>query len=360
MDEQQVAQDFERARHRAFLNDVRALFRRQSNDLIPYHEIRRRVHPEGETYRGLQEVPLDQIVGSEDRFRDFDRAFLPRQAHTAGRWKNIDRAFLRDIILPPIQLYKVGNVYFVKDGNHRVSVAREKGAHYIDAEVIESHIRAPLYAAMTPEQLLIQVEYAEFLRKTNLDRLRPDHDIRPTALGRYDEIWEQILEHQEMLRALLGAEVTTEQAVLDWYDHVYLPIVRVVDERGILKRFPRRSRADVYLWIMAHRGLLEEREGHEISPEASAVNYAEGLEQHLDPVEFLRHAIRLPSRFMRRLLANPEDDMPMSALAMERTPNTERRRPANNAPDDASSHRDLETTAAATAGPTVPRIKRPR
>lgn len=323
MDEQ-VLHDFERARQRAFLNDLRALFRRQSNDLIPYHEVRRRVQPEGEVYRGLQEVPIRQIVGSEDRFRDFDRAFLPRQTHTAGRWKSVDRAFLSDVILPPIQLYKVGNVYFVKDGNHRVSVAREKGAEYIDAEVIESQIRAPLYAAMTPEQLLLQVEYAEFLRKTNLDRLRPDHDIRPTALGRYDEIWEQIELHRELLKESLGADVATGQAVEDWYDHVYLPIVRVVEERRILRRFPKRSKADLYLWIMAHRELLEEREGHEVSPEASAVDYAEELQAHIDPVDLIRSAVRLPSRFMRRLLANPEDDMPMSALAVERTPNIER------------------------------------
>jgi hypothetical protein len=360
MDEQ-VLHDFERARHRAFLNDLRALFRRQSNDLIPYHEIRSRVRPEGETYRGLQEVPINQIVGSEDRFRDFDRAFLPRQAHTAGRWKNIDRAFLQDVILPPIQLYKVGNVYFVKDGNHRVSVARERGAQYIDAEVIESHIRAPLYAAMTPEQLLLQVEYAEFLRKTNLDRLRPDHDIRPTALGRYDEIWEQILAHQEMLKDLLGEDVSIEQSVEDWYDHVYLPIVRVVNERGILNRFPRRSKADLYLWIMAHRELLEQREGHEVSPEASAVDYAEGLQQHLDPVDFLRNAIRLPSRFMRRLLASPEDDMPMSALMVERTPNVEKTSPKADPPIGTANDGDEQSgELSADVGPAVPRIERGR
>ena len=147
MDEQ-IVHDFERARHRAFLNDLRAYFRRESNDLIPFHEVRKRMSPEGESYRGIQAVPIKQIVGSEDRFRDFDRAFLPRQAHTASRWKNIDRAYLHDIRLPPIQLYQVGNVYFVKDGNHRVSVAREKGVEFIDAEVIESHIRVPLYAAM--------------------------------------------------------------------------------------------------------------------------------------------------------------------------------------------------------------------
>ena len=322
MDEQVIA-DFERARHRAFLNDLRALFRRQSNDLIPYHEIRSRLQPEGETYRGIQEVPIKQIVGSEDRFRDFDRAFLPRQAHTAGRWKNIDRAFLSDVILPPIQLYKVGNVYFVKDGNHRVSVARERGAEYIDAEVIESHIRAPLYAAMTPEQLLVQVEYAEFLRKTNLDRLRPEHDIRPTSLGRYDEIWEHIQLHQRLLSESTGTEIPMSQAVEDWYDSVYLPIIAVVDERDILRRFPKRSRADIYLWIMTHRELLAERQGRTISPLDSALDYVDELDRDRDPVDTIREAIRLPRRFMRRLLTNPEDDMPMSSLVVERTPNVE-------------------------------------
>ncbi|CAN5408594.1 DUF4032 domain-containing protein [soil metagenome] len=327
MDEQ-IVHDFERARQRAFLNDIRALFRRESNDLIPYHEVRNRIHPEQESYRGIQAVPVREIVGSEDRFRDFDRAFLPRQNHTAGRWKNIDRAYLQDVTLPPIQLYKVGNVYFVKDGNHRVSVARNSKVEFIDAEVIESHIRVPLYAAMQPEQLLQQVEYAEFLRKTNLDRLRPTHDIRPTSLGRYDEIWEQIEEHHRALSERLGREVSRDEAAADWYDNVYLPIVRVVEDRGILRRFPKRSTADIYLWVVAHQDDLELREGHEVTPEESAVDYAEGLGPNLDPVDFLRSAIRLPSRFMRRLLADPEDDMPMSALVVERTPNIEKPEPA--------------------------------
>ena len=117
--EQQVRHDFERARHRAFLHELFAVFADRPNDLIPYHEVRSRVAPQAESYRGLQTVPLDKIVGSMDRFRDFDRAFLPRQRFTAGRWQNVDRAWYEDKRLPPIQLYKVGDVYFVKDGNHR-------------------------------------------------------------------------------------------------------------------------------------------------------------------------------------------------------------------------------------------------
>jgi len=272
--EERIRHDFDRARQRAFLHDLVALFARRRNDLIPYHELRRRLSPEGESYRGYQTVPVKQIVGSMDRFQDFDRAFLPRQRHTAGRWQSIDRAYYEDTSLPPIQLYQVGDVYFVKDGNHRVSVAREKGQEFIDAEVIEGHTRAPLYATMRPDELLLQAEYAEFLRRTNLDRLRPDHDIRPTALGRYDEIWEHIEGHRDWLASIRGEPVATDAAVIDWYEHIYCPIVTVARERGVMERFPNRTEADVYLWVMRHRHELEQRVGHDVGPADSAVDYA--------------------------------------------------------------------------------------
>ena len=101
MFDEQVNADFERARQKAFLRDLMSLFGRRRNDLIPYHEIRQRLSPERESYRGLQQVPIDKIVGSMDRFNDFDRAFLPRQAHTARRWKSVDRAFYQDVTLLP-------------------------------------------------------------------------------------------------------------------------------------------------------------------------------------------------------------------------------------------------------------------
>src|SRR3954447_16278095 len=208
MVEEKVRHDFERARQKAILHDLLGILKRQSNELIPYHEVKRRLSPERESYRGFQVVPVHQIVGSVDRFRDFDREFLPRRSNTAGRWKNIDRAYYHDVRLPPIQLYKVGDVYWVKDGNHRVSVAKERGVDFIDAEVIEGHIRVPLYASMSPFELLQQVEYAEYLRLTDLDRLRPAHDIRPTALGRYDEMWDHILLHQEGMTERSGRPVT--------------------------------------------------------------------------------------------------------------------------------------------------------
>lgn len=277
--DEQVRSDFDRARQKAFFHDLISLMRGRPNDLIPYHEVKKRVSPEGESYRGMQIVPVDQIIGSVDRFKDFDRAFLPRHNYTAGRWQNVDRAYHQDVRLPPVQLYKVGDVYFVKDGNHRVSVARERGVEFIDAEVIEGHIRVPLYASMSPSELLMQVEYAEFLRLTNLDRLRPQHDIQPTALGRFDEIWDHILLHQEWMRERHKEPTSTEEAVVSWYEHVYLPIVRVAKARGIVERFSHRSEADIYLWVMAHRHELEERGGSEVDAETSAAIYADEVER---------------------------------------------------------------------------------
>jgi hypothetical protein len=273
--EEAVRQDFERARQRAFFQDLVSIFARRPSDLISYHDFRKRVSPEGESYRGLQTVPLNKIVGSMDRFRDFNRAFFPRQRFTAGRWQSIDRAYYEDRQLPPIQLYKVGEVYFVKDGNHRVSVARGKGQEFIDAEVIEGYLRAPLYASMQPDELLLQAEYAEFLRRTDLDRSHPEHDIRPTALGRYDEILQHIEGHRAWLESIRHQPVSLQEAVDDWYRFIYLPIVEVAREHGISERFPNRTEADIYLWVTRHRWELERRLGHDVGPAASALDYAE-------------------------------------------------------------------------------------
>lgn len=346
MVDERVDQDFDRARQRAFLHDVVAAVRRQPNNLVSFHDLRTRVSPERESYRGLQIVPINQIVGSMDRFQDFDRAFLPRRKHTAGRWKSIDRAFYNDVTLPPIQLYKVGDIYFVKDGNHRVSVARQRGADFIDAEVIEGHIRVPLTASMSVQELLLQAEYAEFLRRTNIDKLRPDHDIRPTALGRYDEIWHHITGHQAWLSAIWHRPATTDEAVVDWYDHIYQPIVDVATRRGVLDRFPSRTEADIYLWVMQHRGELEQRFGKDVGPIASAEDYAAELGESQRPMSRLRHRARdLLGRF---LPPEPEPaESPMRPVVPDPFPLS----PVRDAETERREGRDLPDVAPAEANP---------
>jgi hypothetical protein len=294
----EVRADFERARQRAFLADLRSLFARRPRTLIPYHKLRERVSPEAESYRGLQTVPLANIVGSMDRFDDFNREFFPRQRFTAGRWQNVDRAYYQDVQLPPVQLYKVGDIYFVKDGNHRVSVARDRGQEYIDAEVIEGHIRAPLHVDMAPNELLLQAEYAEFLRQTDLDAIDPEHDIRPSALGRYDEIWEHIAGHRDWLSAIRHQPVPDREAVADWYEYIYSPIIEVARKRDLTARFPNQTEADIYLWVTRHRWEIERELGRDIGPAPAAQDYAESAQP---PSAIGRVAVAL-----RGLLALPE------------------------------------------------------
>ncbi len=133
--------DFRGARIRSFLLNVMGALSGKSRDLMAFDDVRESLHLGGPVYRGVQPVLLSQIVGSVDRYRDFDRLFLPTQSRTIDRWTRINRAWYQDISLPPVLLYKVGDVYFVIDGNHRVSVARNRGQEYIDAEVRECSAR---------------------------------------------------------------------------------------------------------------------------------------------------------------------------------------------------------------------------
>src|SRR5512133_858533 len=129
--------DFNQARFKAFLNSVWAVLAGHPNTLLSFDDIKEKLRVGGPIYRGVKTVPVEQIVGSLNRYQDFDRVFLPTQSETAERWQRVDEAFYQDISLPPVLLYKIGQVYFVVDGHHRVSVARGQGQQFIEAEVRE-------------------------------------------------------------------------------------------------------------------------------------------------------------------------------------------------------------------------------
>jgi hypothetical protein len=142
--EGQVDADFSRARRKAILRRAMAHLRRDPTfERLPcFEETRRRLGAVGGVHRGLRVVRSNVVVGSVGRCSEFDEAFLPARASTEKRWKRIDRAFHRAEEFPPVSLYKLGDAYFVLDGNHRVSVYRYHGVEWIDAEVTE--FRAPL------------------------------------------------------------------------------------------------------------------------------------------------------------------------------------------------------------------------
>ncbi len=250
---QQVANDFGRARSKARWRQLAARVLRRSNGLLAFDEIRQRLRAQGQHFGGFRTVPIDQIVGSVGRYRDFDRAFLPRHALMRHRWQRIDRAYYEEAALPAIELYQVGETYFVKDGNHRVSVAREQGQQFIDAWVVELHVPVPVASVQEIETWVRRQDQLEFAARTGLAT------IELTLCGQYEKLLEHIQGHQWFLGGERGSAIAWQEATSSWYEHVYQPVVEVVRECGVLTEFPGRTEADLYLWLSEHQWFLRER-----------------------------------------------------------------------------------------------------
>lgn len=137
MDVEVEVQDYESARRGVVLNRLFGALVGRRNTLVALAEAKEGDTCYGQQYLGTMQVPLSAISGSVDRSGDFDRDFRPASKHTRQRWVRVNQAFASNISLPPVSLYKFGDFYFVKDGHHRISVARYHGAQYIDAEVTE-------------------------------------------------------------------------------------------------------------------------------------------------------------------------------------------------------------------------------
>jgi nucleotide-binding universal stress UspA family protein len=269
-------EDFRRARQKAALQEIVARLTGKSTALLSYEEVARKLRAAGQASRGLKEIPLDAIVGSVGRYVDFTRDFLPRQDSDEQRWAGVKMAATDPDRsgLPPIDVYQIGGAYFVLDGNHRVSVARQIGATTIDAYVTEIRTRVPLTPDVQPDDLIIKAEYVEFLEKSQLDQSRPAADFTLTAPGQYSQLEQEIEIHRQLLSSELGREAAFAEAASHWYDEGYVPILQMIRDKGMLRDFPGRTEADLYLWILRYRSELEEELGWQLRPEAVASDLA--------------------------------------------------------------------------------------
>ena len=271
--------DFSRARFKAFLNRAFAAISGKPTTLLDYDEIKQSLHIGGPIYRGVHTVRVDQIVGSLNRYHEFDRAFLPADDQLAERWQNIDSAFYKDISLPPVVLYKVGQVYFVVDGHHRVSVARQQGQEFIEAEVRECSTKVNITPDLKTEDLKILHKKVRFLERTRLDDLRPKAKIRLTIPDGFDRMLEHIAVHRYFMGLDLKRDISEEEAITHWYDTVYFPIVKMIRQSKILKDFPGKTEGDLYLWVLDHQRYLADEEGQSLQPpEDAAREFIEGHE----------------------------------------------------------------------------------
>ena len=146
------------------------------------------------------------------RYTDFTRTFLPREDFDKDRWARVMQEATGPTGLPPIEVYQIGDVYFVIDGNHRVSVVRQMGATHIQAYVTEVETRVPLSPDIQPDELILKAEYTNFLEVTRLDELRPGADLNMTVPGRYGTLLEHIEIHRYFMGLELQREISHEEA----------------------------------------------------------------------------------------------------------------------------------------------------
>jgi hypothetical protein len=273
----QAMEDFSRARGKAVLSRIQHFLTPDRDRLLSFNDVKEILKPKNQTYRGMQVVPIKLIVGSEGRYRDFNKYFFPRAEHLRSRWVRVDEARLSDIILPPIQLYEIGGVYFVRDGNHRVSVAKAQGVESIDAEVTSLSSEIAIRPSMTTDELrevLVNYEKNLFYEKTGFGELTGDNSLDFSLPGQYDVIYNHILVHKYYLNQGIEEEIPFSDALASWYKNVYQPIISIIKDEKLYLNFPGRNPCDLYVWIVKHWDFLKKKYGVHYSISAAARDFS--------------------------------------------------------------------------------------
>jgi len=268
--------DFEKARSRGRMQSLLSSLAWKNSDLLSLYAVTELIKPKNETYLGMRTIPVKQIIGSEGRYQDFSLAFYPTKELLRSRWRSIDRATKEFIILPPISVYKLGQWYFVRDGNHRVSVAKTQGVEFIDAEVVELDSQIPLEAGLTMKQLRKRV--IEYERERFISQYKPSYlpmdEIQFTSPGSYPEMVNHILVHKYFLNEGKSEELSFEEGAVSWYKKVYQPIIDEIRHAKLLASFPGNTEADLYMWIVRHWDNLKHMSGsQEVSIQSATSDY---------------------------------------------------------------------------------------
>jgi hypothetical protein len=228
--------DYTRTRRRRALSRLSARLRREPADfelILPFEEVVAALGRRGERQVGMESISLDSIVGSVGRERDFDRGFRPTSGRTRGRWERIAEATRRGESFPPIDVYRIGEVHFVKDGHHRVSVARAQGLDTIDAYVTEVQTEVGADRRITVADLPIKGHERLFFERVPLPkearaRIELRDEWRYAGLAEGIEAWGYRAE-QDRHQQLSRAEVAEA-----WFDDEYVPVVEMLREADLL------------------------------------------------------------------------------------------------------------------------------
>ena len=258
----------------------------------------------------MKVIPIEKIVGSEGRYNDFDNRFFPKSSHLKNRWEHVDQAAIESIDLPPIKVYEIAGLYFVRDGNHRVSVAKARGTEFIDAEVVSLQSEITLKKPDNINDIIRQIinyEKRFFYSETGFGDITDYWCLDFSRTGRYDVIYNHILTHKYFINQNKAEEVTMEEAILSWFNNVYLPLAINIRKKHILRSFPKRTIGDLYVWIVRYWNDLKMKFGNDIPIDQAITKFKKTYK-----IPFYKRFLnRIKSIILRKAMnnANPDSEV---------------------------------------------------
>ena len=303
----QTEEDFNRAKNKAFFNEIQHFLSPEEASLISLNDVKQMLKPTNETYIGMKVIPIEKIVGSEGRYNDFDNRFFPKSSHLKNRWEHVDQAAIESIDLPPIKVYEIAGLYFVRDGNHRVSVAKARGTEFIDAEVVSLQSEITLKKPDNINDIIRQIinyEKRVFYSETGFGDITDYWCLDFSRTGRYDVIYNHILTHKYFINQNKAEEVTMEEAILSWFNNVYLPLAINIRKKHILRSFPKRTIGDLYVWIVRYWNDLKMKFGNDIPIDQAITKFKKTYK-----IPFYKRFLnRIKSIILRKAMNNATPD----------------------------------------------------
>lgn len=273
---QQAEQDFSKAHNKALINEIAHFLSPKEASLISFNDIKYFLKPRNELYLGMKTIPVNKIVGSEGRYKDFDNEFFPKSQFMKNRWMHVDEANIQSITLPPIKVYELAGLYFVRDGNHRVSVAKLRGIEFIDAEVVSLQseiVLSPMRSLKSMVRQIISYEKREFYAETLFGDITDFWGLDFSTPGQYDVIYHHIITHKYFMNQSKPDEIPLEEAVLSWFKDVYCPIVAAIESKHIMRDFHGRTKSDLYVWLVKYWDELKKKFGEDIPIDEAASDF---------------------------------------------------------------------------------------
>jgi hypothetical protein len=247
--------DFSRARRQRALSRLSARLRRAEdlNHILPFEEVVRALGRTGERRLGQQLITLDSIVGTVDRSREFDRSFRPTSPRVAERWQRINLAQRKGQAMPPIDVYRIGDMHFVKDGHHRVSVARALGHRDIDAYVTEVLTEVGADREIRLRDLPLKSHQRLFYERVPLppeqrEQIHLSDEWRYAALAEAVEAWGFRVSQAR------GQFMSRGDVAEEWFRDEYRPVVDMLREAGLIAKGVTDTEA--YMTVAALRYLI--------------------------------------------------------------------------------------------------------